>query len=194
MEAGWRRRCTNSPPSLARFFGFRTLQGAAFRSAVGRTHREGSGKCYRFLPGLSTAHSIPRHLCPLAAFCRVQGTVQMDSRALQGVDALQMIQPLRLERLTDSDGSSHPPQKHSLLPPSSPLPGYQLNENPGGGMRGLSKNREIPLVKTTSSQAEARVDLTLTLPPDLPAGYYRPFLHFDFPGMPMENPPSPSSH
>ena len=31
---------------------------------------------------------------------------------------------------------------------------------------------------------------TLSLPPDLPVGYYRPFLDFFFPDMPVENPPS----
>ena len=41
-------------------------------------------------------------------------------------------------------------------------------------------------------QVEAEVDLTLTLPSDLPAGYYRPFLHFGFPDMPTEDPPSRS--
>ena len=48
--------------------------------------------------------------------------------------------------------------------------------------------RELPLVKTTSTQAEAEIDLTLSLPPNLPAGYYGPILEFGFSDMPSENP------
>ena len=55
----------------------------------------------------------------------------------------------------------------------------------------LSRYRELPLVKTASTQAEAEIDLTLTLPSDLPAGYYNPILDFFFPDMWSENPPSP---
>ena len=47
----------------------------------------------------------------------------------------------------------------------------------------------MPLVKTATTQVEAEVDLTLPLPPDVPVGYYRPFLYFTFPDMPLENPP-----
>ena len=41
-----------------------------------------------------------------------------------------------------------------------------------------------------ANQAEASVDLTLPLPPDLPSGYYRPFLNIQIPDVPQENPPS----
>ena len=57
---------------------------------------------------------------------------------------------------------------------------------------GLDVSGQIPLVKSASTRAEAEVDLTLALPADLPAGYYRPFLVFHFPEMPAENPPSRS--
>ena len=46
----------------------------------------------------------------------------------------------------------------------------------------------------SAARAEAEVDLTLTLPPDLPAGYYRPFLAFQLSRICLaEHPPSRSS-
>ena len=157
-------------------------------SCVGQTHREGSGNR---LPAWTFHGSLNTDTFARGGFLQVQGTVQIDSRALQGANALQIDTAFRLERLTDSDGSSILRRNtfaSTFLTPT----GLPIEREPRWWDEGLSKNREIPLVKTTSSQAEARVDLTLTLPPDLPAGYYRPFLHFDFPGMPMENPPSRS--
>ena len=56
----------------------------------------------------------------------------------------------------------------------------------------MSVYRQVPLVKRAATQVEAEVNQTLTLPLDLPAGYYRPFLNFWFPDMPAENPPSRS--
>ena len=157
-------------------------------SCVGQTHREGSGNR---LPAWTFHGSLNTDIFARGGFLQVQGTVQIDSRALQGANALQIDAAFRLERLTDSDGSSILRRNtfaSTFLTPT----GLPIEREPRWWDEGLSKNREIPLVKTTSSQAEARVDLTLTLPPDLPAGYYRPFLHFDFPGMPIENPPSRS--
>ncbi len=157
-------------------------------SCVGQTHREGSGNR---LPAWTFHGSLNTDTFARGGFLQVQGTVQIDSRALQGANALQIDTAFRLERLTDSDGSSILRRNtfaSTFLTPT----GLPIEREPRWWDEGLSKNREIPLVKTTGSQAEARVDLALTLPPDLPAGYYRPFLHFDFPGMPMENPPSRS--
>ena len=119
---------------------------------------------------------------------RVQGTVQVDSPALQGIDALQVGISLGLERLSDTDGSSLLSRNISasifLTPTGLPI------EREAAYSEGLTEYREAPLVKTASTQAEMKVNLTLPLPPDLPAGYYRPYLGFDFADLPVENPPS----
>ncbi len=118
---------------------------------------------------------------------RVRGTVRVDSPVLQGVGTLQVNTTFGLER---ADGPSLLHNSSSSM--STFLTPTELPIERTGQWRatGVSQYRELPLGKTASTQAEAEVDLTLTLPSDVPAGYYRPFLNFDFPDMPRENPPS----
>ena len=115
---------------------------------------------------------------------QVRGTVRVDSPLLQGVDALQVQTSLMLER---TDGPSllqglFVAGTTFLTPTGLPI------ERRGLFWRtDFEQYQELPLVKTTSTRTEAEVDLTLTLPPDLPAGHYRPFLSFSFPDMPTED-------
>ena len=117
---------------------------------------------------------------------RVQGTVQVESPALQGVDGLRANTTLGLER-TDGASLLHASSASTFVTPT----GLLIEREGQPWATGLGQFRNIPLVKTAATRVEAAVDLTLTLPPDLPAGYYRPFLQFDFPDMPTENPLSP---
>ena len=122
---------------------------------------------------------------------RVRGAVRVASSALQGVDGLRVWTTLRLERLSDAEGSgilrSDTFASTLLTPTGLPIERHSLHED-----EGLSQGRDLSLVKTAPMQAEAGVDLTLTLPPDLLAGYYRPFLNFYFRNMPAEDTPSRS--
>ena len=120
---------------------------------------------------------------------RAHGTVRVDSPALQGVDALRVNASLRLERLSDDDGSSL--LRWNVLVSTFLTPtGLPIERDPLNWDKGLDAYRQVPLVKRATTQAEAKVDLTLGLPPDLPAGYYRPFLQCYFPDMLAEHPPS----
>ena len=120
---------------------------------------------------------------------RVRGTVRVDSPVLQGANALQVTAGLRLERLSDTDGSNI--LRHNTFASTFVTPtGLPIEREPRYADAGLDVYRQVPLSKMTATQAEAEIDLTLPLPSDLPAGYYRPFLNLDFPGMPRENPPS----
>ena len=121
---------------------------------------------------------------------RVQGTVRVDSSALQGFDDLQVNISLRLERLSDADGSSLLRQNSFASTFLTPT-GLPIERQPRWWDEGFP-GRDRPFVKTASTQAEAEVDLTLTLPPDLPDGYYRPVLGPYSPDMPRENPPDRS--
>ena len=122
---------------------------------------------------------------------RVRGTVRVDSPALQGVNALPVHTTLRLERLSDTDGSSI--LSHNTFASTFPTPtGLPIERDSLWWDAELQAYQEVPLTKTAATQAEAEIDLTLPLPPDLPAGYYRPFLHFYSPDMPAEDPPSRS--
>ena len=149
--------------------------------SAGRTHFE-APPAWIFHGSITTQTLAP------GAPLRVNGTVRVDSPALQGVDTLQVQTNLRLDRLSDPKGSSILRRSifasTFLTPTKLPIEREPLWNN------GFSQYQEVPLVKTSSDQAEARVDLTLSLPPDLPAGYYRPVLRFDFPDMPQENPSS----
>ena len=147
---------------------------------AGLTHWELPFPAWTFHGTISTTTLAPGD--PL----RVRGTVRVDSPVLQEVDDLQANTVLNLERadgpslLHNSSGSAS-----ALLTPT----GLPIERQGQFWATGFSQYQEAPLVKTASSQAEAAVDLTLSLPSDVPAGYYRPFLHFDFPEMPRENPP-----
>ena len=153
--------------------------------SAGRTDwREHGLPAWTFQGSLTTQTLAPGD--PL----RVRGTVRVDSPALQGVDALQVNTSLEFERLSATEGSSilrrNTFASTFLTPTGLPI------ERDGRWGGSLGHYREVPLVKTASTRAEAEVELTFTLPPDLPAGYYRPFLGFGFPDMSVENPPSRS--
>ena len=161
--------------------------GASIRiGSAGRTDgREHGLPAWTFQGSLHTQTLAPGD--PL----RVNGTVRVDSPALQGVGDLQVGTTLKLERLSDTDGSEI--LRSSTLTSTFLTPtGLPIERYPRWRDEGLSQYRDLPLVKTAPTQAEAAVDLTLALPADLPAGYYRPFLNFWFPEMPAENPPSRS--
>ena len=150
---------------------------------AGRTKYDSSLPVWTFHGSLTTNTFAP------GDSLRVRGTVQVDSPALQGAGTLQMGTSLRLERLSDIDGSSLLRRNIAasifLTPTGLPIERKGLYWDDG-----LGHGEDGPLVKTASTRAEARVDLTLPLPPDLPAGYYRPLLNVWFPDMPAEHPPS----
>ena len=149
---------------------------------AGRSH-------FDALPVWTFQGSLASHTFAPGAPLRIRGTVQMDSPALQGADTLQVTAGLRLERLSDTDGSNilrHNTFASTFLTPT----GLPIEREPRYADAGLDVYRQVPLTKTTGTQAEANIDLTLLLPTDLPAGYYRPFLNLNFPGMPRETPPS----
>ena len=118
---------------------------------------------------------------------RVRGTVRVDSPVLQGVDALQVNTTFGLER---ADGQSLLHTTSSAASTFLTPTGLPIERMGQWWATGFGQYQEAPLVKTAATQAEARVDITLSLPSDVPAGYYRPFLDFFFPDMPGENPPS----
>ena len=148
----------------------------------------GAGRtAYDSFPTWTFHGSIPANTPAPGDHLRIRGTVRVDSPVLQGVNGLQVNATLILERLSDPQGSSL--LRLDTLGVSTLLTPTGLPIERGGGTPGLSQYQEAPLVKAASTQAEAKLDLTLPLPPDLPAGYYHPVLHFDFPDMPFENPP-----
>ena len=140
----------------------------------------------RELPAWTFHGSLATHILTPGDPLRVHGTVRVDSPVLQGVDGLRVNATLGLER-TDGSSLLHETSASTFLTPT----GLPIERKGQPWATGLGQARNLPLVKTASAQAAAEVDLTLTLPPDLPAGYYRPFLAFDFPDMPTENPLSP---
>ena len=139
------------------------------------------------LPAWTFQGSLNTQTLAPGAPLRVQGTVRVDSPALQGVDALQVQTELRLE----CPGSSLLHWETSGVASTFLTPTGLPIERRGQWWSAIfGQSRDLPLVKTAATQAEATVNLTLFLPPDLPTGYYRPFLSFLFPDMPTEHPPS----
>ena len=161
--------------------------GAGIRiGSAGRTDwREHGLPAWTFQGSLNTQTLAPGSLL------RVHGTVRVDSLALQGVNALQVNAALRLERLSDTDGSEIL-RRNTFASTFVTPTGLPIERSPLYWDAGLAVSRQIPMVKQAATRAEAEVNLSLSLPPDLSAGYYRPFLHFWFPDMPAEDPPSRS--
>ena len=152
----------------------------------------GAGRRETFsLPAWTFHGSIDTQTLTPGDALRVRGTVRVDSSALQGVGDLQVPTSLRLERLSDADGSSLLRQNSFVSAFLTPT-GLPIERRPRGWDDGLSQSRDLALAKTAATRAEAEVALTLSLPPDLPTGYYRPFLEFYFPDMLREDPPDRS--
>ena len=148
----------------------------------------GAGKSdWDRLPAWTFHGSINTHTLAPGNSLRIRGTVRVDSPALQGVGALQVNTDLSLRPLSDPEGASLLQAKSptSILLTPTRLP---IEREPMPWVTNLAHYQELPLVKTAATQAEAEVNLTLTLPPDLPAGYYSPTLDFFFPDMPGEHP------
>ena len=120
---------------------------------------------------------------------RVSGTVRVDSPVLQGSNMLQTGTNLRLERLSDTDGS-HLLRRNIAASIFLTPTGLPIERQGQFWDEGLNQGQDGPLVKTAPTQAEAELDFAFPLPPDLPAGYYRPLLNVYFPNMPAEHPPS----
>ena len=161
--------------------------GAGIRiGSAGRTYWDEPG-----LPAWTFQGSLNTQTLAPGDSLRVRGTVRVDSPALQGIGDLQVHVALRLERLSDTDGSSILRRgtfaSTFVTPTGLPIERYPLRWDVG-----LDVYREETLTKRVATQAEAQINQILTLPPDFPAGYYRPFLTFYFPEMPVENPPSRS--
>ena len=143
------------------------------------------------LPAWTFHGSLNTQTLTARAPLRIRGRVRVDSPALQGVSTLRVGARLELERLSDTDGSSllrSSTFASTFLTPT----GLPIERVYRWWDEGISQYRDLPLVKTATTQAEAEIDLTLPLPPDVPAGYYRPSLNFWFPDMPSEDPPSRS--
>ena len=142
------------------------------------------------LPAWTFHGSINTQTLAPGASLQVRGTIRVDSSAVQEFDDLQAHSSLRLERLSDVDGSGLLRQNSFASTFLTPT-GLPIERQPRWWDEGFP-GRDLTLVKTASTQAEAEVDLTLSLPSDLPAGYYRPFLGFYSPDMPREHPPDRS--
>ena len=129
--------------------------------------------------------SLNTHTLTPGDSLRIQGTIQVNSPALQGINTLQVSADLRLRPLSDPEGASLLQAKSSISILLTPT-GLPIEREPTPWVTDLAHYGDLPLVKTAATQAEAEVDLTLTLPPDLPVGYYSPTLDFFSPDIPTE--------
>ena len=150
----------------------------------------GAGKIdWERFPAWTFHGSIPTHTYTPGDSLRVQGMVRVESPTLQGVGAFQVNTRLRLRPLSDPEGANLLQAKSLasiLLTPT----GLPIERATMWWVTDLAHFQDHALVKAASTQAEAKIDLTLPLPPDLPAGYYSPILEFNSPDMPTEHPSS----
>jgi len=118
----------------------------------------------------------------------VQGTLKIASPAIEEVSTTQVSVVLSLERLSGPDGLGSLKQNTFasifLTPTGLPI------ERKARIADGLDRFLILNITKVSVDQAEATLELSLLIPTDLPAGFYRPFLFFFLFGVPPESPPS----
>ena len=119
---------------------------------------------------------------------RVQGTLRISSTALLTADSVRANTRLSIERLSGADGQGAFGQDvyASMFMTATGLPIERISSS--ASPAALAKNDVWNLTRT-GTQAEAAIDMTLQLPADLPAGYYRPYISFAFDNtVPIESP------
>lgn len=121
---------------------------------------------------------------------RIDGTLRIASTALQQAGTMRVSAKVQLDRVSGPDGSGSLAQNifaSTLLTPTGLPIERQRNGRAGDG---LDQTVQADLVKSGSDRAEASIHFALTLPGDVPAGYYVPVVSFVFEGVPEESPPS----
>ncbi|HEY5610293.1 MAG TPA: carboxypeptidase-like regulatory domain-containing protein, partial [Thermoanaerobaculia bacterium] len=124
----------------------------------------------------------------------VKGKLRVESRSLNTAGPMAIMLFPGLDLLARSDGSSALPNGNFastvMLPTGIPL---EHGWDPGTPT-GLGGGR-FELTRTAPDRAEAAIELSITIPSKLAAGYYRPSLFIPLDGgtnpVPPENPPRP---
>lgn len=139
------------------------------------------------LPSWIVRGSMNRDRFNAGEMLEVTATISISSSQLS-VDTIPASANLILERLTFADGRpalAHGVQVSTLLTPT----GFGIMH----AMRGSSRYQsggQFEITRVAADRAEGTFSVLLTLPADLPAGYYRGVLSFFLNGYPVENPPS----
>ncbi|MEE9182370.1 MAG: hypothetical protein V3U33_07395, partial [candidate division NC10 bacterium] len=119
---------------------------------------------------------------------RVQGTLVIVSPALLGAGQMQVTARLSLERLSGPDGVgslAHNTFASVFLTPT----GFPIERSPRYTNDGLDRDATFDLPKVAVDRAETVVDLSIEIPTNFLAGFYRPLIRFFFDGVPVEFPP-----
>ena len=121
----------------------------------------------------------------------VTATIRVVSAALASAGAMRVNVRLSLDRLSGPDGTSTLTRASfasTILTPT----GLPIERFPRFFNQGLDRSMNIDLSKVAPDRAEVSLGLSLPIPSDLPAGYFRPFLNVNFEGIPGEPLPPPS--
>ena len=111
----------------------------------------------------------------------VMGTLEVRSSALQSSGDIHVSVQAAVERLSEAGGAGSAAFNifsSVFLTPT----GLTLDRAPNG----FRKDAEITLVRSGSDLARATLNLSIPLRSDLAAGFYRPYLVFDFGDIPLE--------
>ena len=119
----------------------------------------------------------------------VQGSLRIVSSALQGAGTMRAGIRLSLERLSGPNGHGTLAQNTYASVFLTPT-GLPIERKARGFNESLDQFVFVDILKAATDQAEAAVDMALPIPVDLPAGFYRPLITFNFEGIPVEFPPS----
>lgn len=120
---------------------------------------------------------------------RVQGTLEITSRALQAAGTMRVGAQLTLEQLAGPDGLGSQARNFFSSVFVTPT-GFPIERAPQNNNEGLDQGGQLDFPKVAPDRATTTVDLSLRIPGDLLAGFYRPFIRFFFDGVPTESPPS----
>lgn len=139
---------------------------------------------FQGLPAWTVEGTINRQDFQAGDTLRVQGTLRIVSPALAGAGPMRGGVGLALERLSGPDGAgafrTNSFASVFLTPTGLPI------ERRGQPSPGFEPTVNLDFTRPSAGRAEAVFELSLTLPADLPAGYYRPYLGTSFEGVPAD--------
>jgi uncharacterized protein (TIGR03437 family) len=143
-------------------------------------------------PAWTFQGSLPSQRFQPGDVLRLSGTLRIRSAALREAGAITVRASLVLERLSGADGTGslgHNTLASVLLTPTG-LPIERAITAPRipwpPNLPPQAPDQFFSLPKTNETTAESAVNLSYTLPSDLPLGFYRPVIALFFVGVPKE--------
>jgi uncharacterized protein (TIGR03437 family) len=141
------------------------------------------------LPSWTFAGTINTQALQPGDTLTIRGALRMVSQLFRTANNMSVRARATLGRLSGPDGAASQPRNlwasTFLTPTNLPIEHF-ADRYPGA----WGVNPRFPITVTDGTRAEASVELSFRVPADLPAGFFRPLVAFDFENVPFETSPT----